>query len=83
MPNFPDNIEAKNDEETETLPPAPAEEQSAALVSVTVTKFGEDKVSTGQHIAGTGDVYAKRGEKMMVSKSVADALEERGLAETD
>lgn len=51
------------------------------LVEVTVTKFGEGRVSTGEHIPAEGDVKAKRGEKMMVSPSVAADLEARGFAE--
>lgn len=52
------------------------------LVEVTITKFGDGMVSTGEHIATEGDVKAKRGEKMMVSPSVAADLEARGFAET-
>jgi len=83
MAKSPDIAVTKPDEETETIPPAPAEKQSSDLVSITITKFGDGQVSTGRHEAGFGDIYAKRGEKLMVSKSVADSLEKRGLAEAD
>lgn len=53
------------------------------LVEVTITKFGEGKVSTGVHIAGEGDIYASRGEKLRVSKAIASRLEVLGVAETD
>jgi len=53
------------------------------LVEVTITKFGEGKVSTGEHVAGEGDIYAKRGDKLRVSKKVAERLEVLGVAEAD
>lgn len=78
MPQVPKDLET--DTEAEPLPvPEPAGDE----VIVTVTKFGEGQVSTGEHIAGEGDVYAKRGDKLSVSKRVAASLEARGLAEID
>jgi hypothetical protein len=53
------------------------------LVEVTITKFGEGKVSTGVHVAGEGDIYAARGDKIMVSKDIASRLETSGFAEAD
>lgn len=64
-------------------PVLPVAEVKGDLVSVTITKFGDGKVSTGVHEPGPGDIYAKRGEKMAVSKGTAQALEAKGLAEID
>lgn len=50
-------------------------------VQVTVTKFGEGKVSTGVHIATVGDVMAKQGDVLEVAEDIATALEARGFAE--
>lgn len=52
------------------------------LVQVTVTKFGAGLVSTGQRDE-MGDIFAQRGDKIMVAKSVAQSLEGRGFAETE
>lgn len=52
------------------------------LIEVTVTKFGAGLVSTGERDE-LGDIWAKRGDKMLVSKAVASSLEVRGLAETE
>lgn len=60
--------------------PSKAKEEE---VEVTITKFGDGKVSTGMHVAGEGDIYAERGEKLTVSKSVAVLLERRAFAEMD
>ena len=51
------------------------------LVRVTITKFGDGKVSTGDFIMGQGDIMARRGEVIEISAGCAKALEERGLAE--
>lgn len=64
-------------------PIAPAPVSVSDLVSVTITKFGDGKVSTGIHVAGEGDIYAKRGERLDVSPAVARSLEALGLAEAD
>lgn len=77
---------AKTDDKEvqETASPVlPVAEAKGALVSVTITKFGDGKVSTGVHEAGFGDIYAKRGEKIAVSKGTAASLEAKGLAEAD
>lgn len=63
-------------------PVLPVAKPNGPLITVTVTKFGGGLVSTGERDE-TGDVYAKRGDKMLVSKAVAASLEARGLAETD
>jgi hypothetical protein len=65
----------------DTTAPEPAIDQSKVMVKITVTKFGDGKISTGQHIAVEGDVMARRGDTMEVSKTTADQLEARGLAE--
>lgn len=64
-------------------PVLPKADPVGDLVEVTITKFGEGKVSTGVHVAGEGDIYAKRGDKIMVSKPVAARLEVLGVAEAD
>lgn len=64
-------------------PVLPATKPNGDLVEITITKFGEGKVSTGVHIAGEGDIYANRGDKIMVSKDVALRLEVLGVAEAD
>lgn len=69
-------------QDTET-PVLPVAKPNGNLVEVTITKFGEGKVSTGRHVAGEGDIYASRGDKIMVSKEVAARLEVLGVAEAD
>jgi len=72
------------DLETDTVrEPRPAPEKTDERLLVVITKFGEGQVSTGDHVAGEGDVYAKRGDKMQVSPRVAASLEARGLAEIE
>lgn len=74
----------KADLEYDTATPVvPVAAPNGDLVQVTITKFGEGQVSTGNHIAGEGDEFAKRGTKMWVSKPIANSLEARGLAEAD
>lgn len=68
---------------TETASPVlPKAEPKGDLVQVTVTKFGSGLVSTGQRDE-TGDIFAQRGDKLMVSKATAKALEALGFAESD
>lgn len=50
-------------------------------VFVTVTKFGEGKVSTGVHVAELGDVMAKKGEVLMCPEADAKVQEKLGLVE--
>lgn len=52
------------------------------LVRVTITKFGDGKVSTGVHVAGKGDVMARRGEIIATTPQAAEAMEAQGLVET-
>lgn len=70
----------KADEETDTVLDKPAV-ASSEFVDVVVTKHGEGKVSTGEHIAGQGDVYAPKGHKLKVLLHTAKALEAKGFAE--
>lgn len=77
------SLAPKADEATDT--PAPKSSpvaQSAKTVKVTITKFGAGKVSTGLHVAGEGDIMADRGHELIVSETIAAALEAKGLAET-
>lgn len=78
-------VTAKTDaDQTETKTPVlPKAVPVGDLVEITITKFGEGKVSTGVHVAGEGDIYANRGDKIMVSKDVAARLEVLGVAEAD
>lgn len=77
-------IKTDDKEIQETASPVlPVAEAKGDLVSVTITKFGDGKVSTGVHEAGFGDIYARRGEKILVSKGTALALEAKALAEAD
>lgn len=64
-------------------PAAAVFKPAPSMIEVTITKFGDGKVSTGFHVAGEGDIYAARGDKITVSKDVAESLEVRGLAEAD
>jgi hypothetical protein len=59
------------------------EPEGEALVRITITKFGDGKVSTGKHVGGQGDVMARRGDVMQVSAACASDLEKLGFAETD
>ncbi len=61
---------------------APAPE-GGDLVRITITKFGDGKVSTGVHVGGQGDVMARRGDVMTVAAICASDLEKLGFAETD
>lgn len=72
----------KPDETTDTVSPTlPVSVPEGDLVPVTITKFGDGKVSTGERDE-VGDIYAKRGDVLLVSQHVADSLEKRALAET-
>lgn len=64
-------------------PVLPKAQPNGELVEVTITLLGDGMVSTGEHVAGEGDIYAARKDKIMVSKAVAVALEARGFAERD
>lgn len=55
--------------------------EDAKLVRVRVTKFGENKVSTGEHKSAFGDVFAAKDTILEVDEDTADELEARGFAE--
>lgn len=74
------NVDETKDTATPVLPKA---KPVGDLVEVTITKFGEGKVSTGVHVAGEGDIFASRGDKISVSKEIAARLEVLGVAEAD
>lgn len=78
MPKTPEP-DLETDTETPVLPVA---RPNGALIEVTVTKFGAGLVSTGDRDE-FGDVFASRGQKLMVSKSVGVSLETLGFAEID
>lgn len=50
-------------------------------VWVTVTKFGEGKISTGEHVAGQGDVMAMKGDVLECPADQAKIQEGFGLVE--
>jgi hypothetical protein len=50
-------------------------------VKIRVTRLGAGRVSTGVHIAASGEVMAAAGDLLTVPQDVADALEAQGLAE--
>ena len=68
------------------LEPAPVVPVSAPAsgsnVRVRITKFGDGKVSSGEHVAGEGDVMLSAGAEIQVSAATAEDLEARGFAET-
>ena len=67
----------EEDTEAPQMPPPP----SGRMVRITVTKFGEGKISTGVHVAGEGDVLARRGDVLEAPAESAASLEASGLAE--
>lgn len=62
-------------------PSLPSSDQGEGLVKVRITKFGDGQVSTGEHVTGKGDVFAKRDAILEVAPAVAESLEVRGFAE--
>lgn len=57
------------------------EMQAPTMVECRVLKMGDGKVSTGQHVAGIGEVHYDKGEVFKVERSIAEALEARGFIE--
>jgi hypothetical protein len=51
------------------------------LVKVRVTKLGDGRVSMGQHFAGLGDAYYKRGEEPSFAADIASRLDDAGYVE--
>lgn len=84
-PKFTDLTDLPNADAVEkaNAPAAAKPKSTSDMVEITITKLGDGKVSTGEHVAGEGDIYASRGEKLMVSPGVVASLEARGFAESD
>jgi hypothetical protein len=61
----------------------PKAEAPAGQVWMTVTKAGTGKISTGEHIAGVGDVCFERGARILCLPETAAALEAKHYAEAD
>jgi hypothetical protein len=57
------------------LTPIPPEE----LVTCEVTKKGDGRISTGQHVAGIGEVHYEKGETFTAPRATAEALEDRNF----
>lgn len=55
--------------------------QNADLVIVRITKMGDGKVSTGEHLSGEGDLLYEYGETPRLPRVVAEALEDAGYGE--
>lgn len=53
------------------------------MVKVRILKFGDGRVSTGDHHSSGGEVLAEAGEFMDIPRTVAEALEKRGFAEIE
>lgn len=51
------------------------------IVTCRVLKNGDGKVSTGQHVAGIGEVHYEKGETFQTIREIADELETRGFVE--
>jgi len=68
-----------------TVKQAERENQAAAeaadVVKVRITKHGDGKVATGEHVAADGDVLFEAGEETPLPRVVALELEARGYAE--
>jgi len=52
-------------------------------VTVRVTKFGADKISTGVHVPAIGDVMYEAGATFEHDRELAQALEAQGLVEIE
>lgn len=65
-------------------PPKPeTPETPEGMAWMTVTKAGDGHISTGEHIAGVGDVTFKRGDRFLVPEASVEALEAKHYAEAD
>jgi hypothetical protein len=64
---------------------APAAQEPDTLpeghVNCRVTKFGDGKISTGQHIPAVGDVYFAKDDTFALPQADAEALEARHYVE--
>lgn len=61
----------------------PKAEAPEGMVWMTVTKAGDGQISTGEHIAGVGDVTFKRGDRFPALPETVAALEAKHFAEAD
>lgn len=69
---------------TESAPVEPqGEPLKAGYVWVRVTKAGEGKISTGEHISGMGDLTYAKGDRFQHPRPLAEQLEERHYVEID
>lgn len=62
---------------------AKAPEVPAGYVLCRVLKAGDGKISTGEHVAGHGDLTYSRNDVFAVPRFQAEALELRGFVEFD
>lgn len=53
----------------------------AGMVNVRITKFGDGKVSKGEHEAAVGEKCYAKDEIVMLPAAIAEELEARNLAE--
>ncbi len=63
---------------------ARGEEQAvptADEVLVRVLKMGDHKISMGVHVGGIGEAHHEKGDEFIISRDIAEALEERGYVE--
>jgi acylphosphatase len=79
-------IQRKRDEIMQAAAIKAAEQKIKATVpvdtvSVRVLKAGDNRISTGIHIPGKGDLFHQRGTVLVMPKPQADALEARGFVE--
>lgn len=61
--------------------PAPLAAPDPEPLRLRVTKLGDGKIATGEHLPGQGDLLFERGETFRASPERAAALEALGLAE--
>lgn len=78
---MPDETEAPEVAEPEIAAELEVVLPRVGHVFVTVTKFGEGKVSTGEHVAELGDVMAKKGDILECPEDQAKIQEAFGLVE--
>ena len=60
-----------------------AQAQAPKIVRCRVLKAGDGKISTGQHVAGVGEVHFERGEEFDCAERTALLLEDRGYVEIE
>jgi pyrimidine deaminase RibD-like protein len=51
------------------------------IVTCTVLHKGDGKISTGQHVAGIGEVHYEKGETFSAPLPAAEELRERGYVD--